>query len=185
MHGTRRQKRQITPVSEWHTRPFCTALSRSRAAQHNELNQNESRGGGRKLIRFGFPIRGKKTSIENRDMDQWRRKQRTGVCLTVIVIPSSALESSFYHRIVSSFCDIHRITDGWRRGETVTQRGEDPLQPQLCYSLRELYVALKARKDKPKNLAAQPLHRPFMLSEMARKIEMGLHHAGCRMSNTC
>ena len=90
MHGTRRQKRQITPVSEWHTRPFCTALSRSRA-QHNELNQNESRGGSRKLIRFGFPI-GKKTSIENRDMDQWRRKQRTGVCLlTVIVIPSSGL----------------------------------------------------------------------------------------------
>lgn len=30
MHGNRRQKRQITPVSEWHTRPFCTALSRSR-----------------------------------------------------------------------------------------------------------------------------------------------------------
>ena len=40
-------------------------------AQHNELNEIR---GGRKLNRFGFPIRGKKTSIENRDMDQWRRK---------------------------------------------------------------------------------------------------------------
>ena len=73
---------------------------------------------------------------------------------------------------------------GERQSHTEIE-GEDPLQPQLCYSLRELYVPLKARKDKPKNLAALPLHRPFMLSEMARKIEMGLHHAGCRMSNTC
>ena len=73
------------------------------------------------------------------------------VCLTVIVIPSSALaESSFYRRVVSSFCDIQRITDGWRRGrETESHReGEDPLQPQLGYSLRKLYVALKARKDR-------------------------------------
>ena len=89
-------------------------------AQHNE--SNESRG-GRKLDRFGFPI-GKKTSIENRDMDQWRR-ERTGVYtvyLIAIVIPLSELESSFYHHIVSSFCDIHRITDGWRRGERQSHR---------------------------------------------------------------
>ena len=157
MHGTRRQKRQITPFSEWHTRPFCTALSRSRA-QHNELNQNESRGGSRKLIRFGFPI-GKKTSIENRDMDQWRR-ERTGVCvrLTVIVIPTSIRSRAVIlppHRFLFL---RHPQMDGGRGERERHREGEDPLQPQLCYSLRELYVALKARKDKPKNLAAQPLH---------------------------